>query len=98
MIYEKGEVAEKDVNKALHWFQLAAKQGDKASIRKVSILEHEAASDNCAICLEKANLRGRQFLITPGCCGKLFHHRCFQNAMQFNKMNKCPVCREEYEM
>ncbi len=104
LCYEKGEGLERNLNEAIKWYRLCAEQGDQHSAAKVTMLQSELVADNCPICLEKANLRGRQILITPGCCGKLFHEKCFHmilvqhsDGVPSNHRNHgplCPICRE----
>jgi TPR repeat protein len=94
--YENGEGVEKDLTQAINWYEKSAAQGNKQATTKVIMLQNELIADNCQICLEKANMRGRQILVTPGCCGKLFHEKCFQMflAKVQNQRLQCPCCRE----
>jgi TPR repeat protein len=102
LCYEKGEGVEKDLTQAIHWYEKCAAQGDRHSASKIVMLQNELIAEDCPICLEKANMRGRQILVTPGCCGKLFHEKCFQMLLVRNPSTadvrshrpQCPCCRE----
>ena len=99
LCYEKGEGMDKDITQAIHWYQKCATQGDQNAATKVIILQNELIADDCPICLEKANVRGRQILVTPGCCGKLFHEKCFQTIVtkySHSQRPQCPCCREPF--
>jgi Mg-chelatase subunit ChlD len=51
--------------------------------------------DVCAICLQNAQSRGGEFLVTPGCCGKWYHQSCILE-MQKRGENFCPGCRAPF--
>lgn len=49
--------------------------------------------DDCPICMNSIHQRGREFLLNPGCCGKVFHMACIRQALSRSRL--CPCCRSD---
>jgi TPR repeat protein len=95
LCYEFGDGVDKDLNQARGWYLQAHEAGDRKSAIRLREVEYEQEADDCPICLEKANLRGRRMLLSPGCCGKLFHETCFRRALSSSLGHyRCPACRQ----
>ena len=49
-------------------------------------------AETCCVCLEEIVFRGgKEFVTSPGCCGKFFHQSCLQQLILAKKMF-CPAC------
>lgn len=105
-MYRLGVGTERDLKEARKWLQLAHRliplvpvmSDERMKAYKTAIArlnqeeEAESTSDDCVICLRRANPRGSIPLCTFGCCGKLLHVHCL--GIYPKKTNPpCPYCR-----
>jgi len=55
--------------------------------------------NECQVCREKLLFRNGNCLLTsPGCCGKTYHAKCFQNILDSSSSPRCPNCRKPIQL
>jgi Mg-chelatase subunit ChlD len=61
-----------------------------------SVTRESEQRESCCICLATTRIGdGKDFLVTPGCCGKWFHQSCIVEMEQVSK-TFCPVCMKAF--